>query len=436
VLVTEQPIWVGSCDLGSRRGAYLRRVLDSMRVVYITMQFPSPTETFAGADVRALLDAGVEVEVYALRQAHEDHDTMLRERGLEGVPVDSLRKRDLARGIGLAFVHPRWAAALLWWIVRWNMGKPLRFVRCLVLAPRALTVFAAIATRRFDVVHLFWGHYPSMVGHLVQRFLPEVVSSVFLGAYDLDEGRYGSWLPGSAVVARRADLVWTHSVTNVPRLLSFGVPKQKLTCVYRGIDLHRFSVQALGDANREPGLVVAIGSLIERKAVDDVIRVIARVRESTPHVRLRVLGDGPERASLRGLAHDLGVDEIVSFDGHVSGDVVATALARASCFLLMSRNDRIPNVAKEAMAIGCPVVVTNTPGMDELVTHRRTGYCVAVGDVDGAARHVTAILLDPTEHAAMTAAARYKVEQDFSVEASMARYVAAWREAVVSRTRR
>lgn len=406
-----------------------------MKVAYVTMQFPAPTETFAGADVRALVDAGIDVHVYALRRAHKDHATMLRERGLEALPVDSFRMRDLARGLWLALGHPRWSAALIWWIVRWNLRTPQRFVRCLALSPRALTIFADVATGRFDVVHLFWGHYPAMVGYLVQRFLPDVVSSMFLGAYDLDEGRYGSWLPGSAVVARRADHVWTHSRANCPRLRSIGVKEDQLACVYRGIDLQRFAMKDVADTEREAGLVVAIGSLIERKAVDDVIRVIARVRENASHVRLRVFGDGPEREALHELARDLGVDDRVTFGGHVSGDVVATELARASCFLLMSRNDRIPNVAKEAMATGCPVVVTSTPGMEELVTHERNGYCVDVGDVTGAAEHVAAILLHPSEHAEMTAAARRKVEEEFSVEASMARYAAAWSTTVVSRSR-
>ena len=395
------------------------------------MQFPRPSETFAGTDVRTLREAGVDVEVYALRPRHRDHEAMLRERGLTDVPTFSLTPGRYLAGLAMLMSRPRWWLELLEWIVRWQAGRPKIFVRCLILAPIAVAHFARIHAGAFDVVHLFWGHYPSMVGHLVQRFAPGVVTSVFMGAYDIQEDRYGSFVPGSVPVAKRADLIWTHSRSNLERFGALGIPEDRVRCVYRGVDLRRFPFVPLGaGGGREDGLVVSIGSLIERKAMDHVLLVIARVRQRMPGVRLRVLGDGPEYEDLVTLSRSLGVDDAVSFEGHVSADTIAASLQRASAFVLLSRSDRIPNVVKEAMASGCPCVVSNTQGMEELIIDRRTGYLVSIGDVVGAADHLADVLLSPREHVTMAEAARVHVERAFSAEASMLEYRRGWQSAL------
>ena len=405
-----------------------------LRVAYVTMQFPRPSETFAGTDVRTLREHGVEVEVYSLRPEHREHDALLRQRGLVGVPTFSLTAARFGAGLAMLVTRPSWWLALLVWIVRWQAKRPAMLARCLVLAPTAVAHFRQIDAGAFDVVHLFWGHYPSMVAHLVQRFAPRVVVSVFLGAYDIQEDRYGSFVPGSVPVAKRADLVWTHSRSNLERFRALGIPEERVRCVYRGVDLRQFPFVPLTNVGaREGGLVVSIGSLIERKAMDDVLHVIARVRPRVPGVHLRVLGKGPELDALRAQARSLGVGDIVTFDGHVSTEAIAAALQRASAFILMSRSDRIPNVVKEAMASGCPCVVSGTQGMEELIIHRQTGYLVRVGDVDDATDHLANMLVAPREHIAMTEAARNHVERAFSAEASMLEYRRGWRAALDAR---
>jgi glycosyltransferase involved in cell wall biosynthesis len=402
-----------------------------MKVAYVTMQFPATTETFAGTDVRVLRETGVDVHVFAMRPRHRDHARMLRERGLVNVPVSTLTVARYLMGLVWMLMRPHWAATLVVWNLRHHASRPRALLRCFALVPSAMSIFSRLVCGKFEVIHLFWGHFPSMVGHLAQRFAPDVVASVFLGAYDLDTDRYGSWLPGAVPVARGADVVWTHSRTNIPRLLALGIAPTRLRCVYRGVDLK--SLPMSGAGSRAAGSVVTVGALIERKGVDETLRAFARVLSDLTELHLDVLGDGPERASLEALATALGVRAHVSFHGQVSTATVTARLMAATAFVLLSRADRIPNVVKEAMAVGCPCIVTHTQGMEELVDHGRTGYMVPVGDVDAAATHLSAILTDPERHAVMASAARVHVVEHFSAEASMAAYVEGWRGALTAR---
>ena len=404
-----------------------------LRVAYVTMQFPVPSETFAGTDVRVLREAGVEVEVFSMRPAHRHHERLRRERRIEDVPTWSLTAGSFLAALALLVTRPRWWLSLLSWVVRWQVREPQALIRCLALMPSALAIFARLRRRSFDVVHCFWGHYPALVGFLVQRFEPQLVSSVFLGAYDLDEDRYSAAVPGSAPVARAADMVCTHSRSNLALLRRLGIAEDKVRLVYRGVDLRAFPFVPVDDPEREDGLVVAVGSLIERKAMDDVLRAIARVRRTVPQVRLRVLGEGPERLTLEALARSLGLEDAVEFAGHVPSESIAGELRRATALTLLSKSDRIPNVVKEAMASGCPCVVSHTMGMDEIVVPGRTGYLVGIGDLDAAAEHLGAVLRSPRAHAAMVSEARALIVERFSAEASMAEYRRYWAEALEHR---
>jgi glycosyltransferase involved in cell wall biosynthesis len=402
----------------------------NVRVAYVTMQFPAPSETFASQDVRTLAMSGVDVEVFALRPPAARHEAMLEERSLVGIPVHTMPLRRVARGLRLWLARPRWAASLLTWILVSQLHRPSQLARSLALATGALVAFEEMQRRRFDVVHLFWGHYPALVGHLVAQFLPEVRLSVFLGAYDLR-----ATYPGSGSVARRADVVWTHADANLPAILSLGVAPDRLRVNYRGIDVDAARRIAAEEAERRVRhRIVTVGRLLPAKGVDDVLRAVAQLRERLPDATLVVAGDGPDRVRLEDLARELGIDGAVTFLGHVPQNRVWRELARADAFVLMSHEERLPNAAKEAMALGCVPFVTRTAGIEELVEDGRTGHVVEIHDVPALVGRLSDLLLqDAAALASMRERAQAHVSAHFDVRASMANYVRAWQGLVTGR---
>ena len=179
-----------------------------MRVTYVTMQSPATSETFASSNVAALRRLGVDVRVVGMRPPHTDHERMLAERGLQDVPIRPMTPARYATSTLLAVRHPVRTWTLLHWAFRWHWLRLHVLLRCLALLPSAQAVFASLRAQDPEIVHLFWAHYPSMVAILLMRYSPQTPRTVFLGAYDLDEGRYGSILEGSVSVARAADVVW------------------------------------------------------------------------------------------------------------------------------------------------------------------------------------------------------------------------------------
>jgi len=169
------------------------------------------------------------------------------------------------------------------------------------------------------------------------------------------------------------------------------------------------------DTPDEP-VVVGMGRLATQKDWPTLLRAVAQLRERRA-LRLVIVGEGPERSALEGLARSLGIADAVSLPGFVSDPY--PWLARASVFVLSSAWEGSPNALTEAMHLGRPVVATDCPsGPRELLDHGRLAPLVPVGDDHRLARAIDAALTAPADPAALRAAVR-----DYTVEASAARYL-------------
>jgi glycosyltransferase involved in cell wall biosynthesis len=110
--------------------------------------------------------------------------------------------------------------------------------------------------------------------------------------------------------------------------------------------------------------LVFVGRLVAHKRLDLIIAAVARSHE----VHLDVVGDGPEEATLRALAEQLGVSTRVLFDGALEHDETLTRIARADALVLASDYEGLPHVVLEALACGTPVVTTARHGLAEVLT--------------------------------------------------------------------
>lgn len=82
--------------------------------------------------------------------------------------------------------------------------------------------------------------------------------------------------------------------------------------------------------------------------------------------------------------------------------------------------DILPNVLKEAMAVGVAVVTTHLDGIEELVEHGRTGLLVAPGDPNGLAASIELLLGDRQLRESLAARARTVIEQRFDRRSNFA----------------
>ena len=194
------------------------------------------------------------------------------------------------------------------------------------------------------------------------------------------------------------------------------LPSHRLRYVPNGVDLARFA--PTGRAAEEAPVVGAVAALRAEKNLGRLLRAFAQVHAPA---RLVVIGDGPERAALEGLAVELGVADRVRFAGHVAAP--AAEYAAFDVFALSSDTEQMPLSVLEAMAAGLPVVSTDVGDVRSMVAEANAPF-LAPRDDAALAAALAAALRDPADARRVGAANRAKAERDFD-EAGMFRSYAA-----------
>ena len=123
-------------------------------------------------------------------------------------------------------------------------------------------------------------------------------------------------------------------------------------------------------------VVGSIGRLAEVKGQDRLLRAFAALR-ARMDCRLLLVGDGPSRASLEGLAADLGVAQDIAFSGF-RGDA-RDCLSAMDLFVLPSRSEGLPVALLEAMSGGIPVAATPVGEVSDVLENGAVG-CILPDD--------------------------------------------------------
>lgn len=126
--------------------------------------------------------------------------------------------------------------------------------------------------------------------------------------------------------------------------------------------------------------LIGIGRLAPQKRWDRAIAAFARTKRRD--AKLLILGEGPERPALERRIAALGLADRISLPGYAVNPSVALAQARA--LILTSDFEGAPGVLEEALAVGTPVIATDSSvAVREIVRDSRWGSVLPTDDADG-----------------------------------------------------
>lgn len=165
-------------------------------------------------------------------------------------------------------------------------------------------------------------------------------------------------------------------------------------------------------------IITHISNFRKVKRIEDVVKIFAKVNEQIP-CKLLLAGDGPERAVAEKLSRDLKVCDRVIFVGKVRD--TAHVLEMSDLFLLPSETESFGLAALEAMAVGVPVISSNTGGIPEVNVEGFSGYLSNVGDIDSMAANALHILKNPETHLQFRKNALARAN-DFKLESILSMY--------------
>jgi glycosyltransferase involved in cell wall biosynthesis len=130
-----------------------------------------------------------------------------------------------------------------------------------------------------------------------------------------------------------------------------------------------------------------------------------------------VVGDGPERERLRGLASELGVADRVELRGQLPPDEAAAEARRGTAFVLPSVDEAFGVAYIEAMAGAVPAIgCRGEPGPEEIAAAGGGIVLVAPGDVEALSKAIDALLADPRRARELGERGRETVAREFTWE--------------------
>jgi glycosyltransferase involved in cell wall biosynthesis len=192
-------------------------------------------------------------------------------------------------------------------------------------------------------------------------------------------------------LGRMADAVVSNSAGGDAYWRSAAVGAQARSVIPNAVPYDEI---ARADAARVTGfgpaekVVLYAGRMDEGKNVESLIAALARVAGETPFVAV-MCGDGPRRPHLERMARSLGVAHRIVFKGYV--DNLWDLMKRADVLVSLSRVEGCPNVLLEAMACGCPLVVSDIPAHREMLDEGSARFANP-DDVLKAAADIKAVL--------------------------------------------
>ena len=156
----------------------------------------------------------------------------------------------------------------------------------------------------------------------------------------------------------------------------------------------RETIRAAFGVAPDERVVLVVARMTAWKGIDTVMAALGQLPDGLRgRARLVVLGDGPDRPRLEGLAASLPPGT-VTLAGEVPHSMVARWMCAADALALCSGYEGLSHVLLEAMAAGLPVLVSDAGGNRALVTHGRDGLIVPFRDVEATARALGELLAD------------------------------------------
>ena len=217
-----------------------------------------------------------------------------------------------------------------------------------------------------------------------------------------------------------------------------GVADEKIRLICNGVDIERFrpgpqkqrdSILPHGFADPDSIVIGSVGRLEPVKDQLTLVRAFIELclrRPQDTRLRLVLIGDGSLRQELESLVAQGDIGKRVWLAG--SAENVPQLLQAMDVFVLPSLAEGISNTILEAMACGLPVVATRVGGNEELVVEGETGFLVPRADPGAMAETLLHYLDDDTLRDRHGAAARRRVEKNFSIHGMVNRYLEVYDE--------
>ncbi len=174
-------------------------------------------------------------------------------------------------------------------------------------------------------------------------------------------------------IASKLDYLICVSERFQEKLHSINVRNTKV--IYNGINFYE-ETKENETASKDYNSIITLGSLIERKNIDVVIKAFEKVYVKNKKVKLTIIGEGILKDDLIKMCKELKIDNAVKFEGQISNQQVYRLMKKHNIFVLPSVREGFGICYVEAMYNGCITIGTKGEGIDGFIKNSKNGFLV------------------------------------------------------------
>jgi len=392
--------------------------VEPIRVAYLVSEYPAVSHTFILREVRRLRTINFDVQVASINSSYQ--------------PLGELAADDREESAKTFYIKRAGAAGAARAHLRTLVQRPAAYIRGLIFAlslggtdlrqllysifyfTEALMLGNWMEREGLDHVHVHFVNPASTVGLIASRIFATGFSFTVHGPdefYDVRGQRLSEKIEGASFVLcigyfARSQLM---KLSRVDNWVKFEIAPL-------GVDLQVFGKRPVRPASAEPFRILCVGRLVPAKGQHILIAAIDRLVKGGRSISLRLVGDGPDRASLEREVNCRGLGGRVTFEGNVNQDRIRDFYRDADAFVLASFAEGIPVVLMEAMAMEIPCVSTMVAGIPELIRDRIDGLLVMPSDERGLAQAIGRLIDDEDLRRRLGEAGRRRIAEKYDLD--------------------
>jgi colanic acid/amylovoran biosynthesis glycosyltransferase len=395
---------------------------DPIRLAYLVSEYPAVSHTFILREIQQLRARDFDLKIASINQPARARDRMTEAERAEAAQTFYVK----SAGVGAI------ARAHLATIKR----SPLSYLRGLGFALRlggldlkrilfmffyfveAVILGDWMERDRRDHIHVHFANAASTVALIASRIFPLSFSLTVHGPDEFYE--VANFLLKEKIVAARFICCIGHFARS--QLMRCAPPAawDKLVVAPLGVNPEIFAASEVRPAP-ECFEILCVGRLVPAKGQHVLLAACADLLRDGAKLRLRFVGDGPDRASLGRAATAAGLTDQIIFAGAVNQDEVRAFYRAADLFVLASFAEGIPVVLMEAMAMGIPCVSTFVAGIPELIRHEIDGILMMPSDREALKVAIAHLMRDADLRRRLGAAGRQRVLEQYDLDRNVAR---------------
>ncbi|CAM3058147.1 glycosyltransferase [Flavobacterium frigoris] len=177
---------------------------------------------------------------------------------------------------------------------------------------------------------------------------------------------------------KKATLIHAWGPVMTISMAKANVDINKVLVLPKGIDLVKFDNK--NTANPKKISAIVTRSLFPEYRHDVILRSFGLLNKKGIDFALTVVGDGTQLSNLKDLAKKLNIEKKVFFTGRIQNTELPKLLQQSNFYISMPTTEGVSASLFEAMACNCYPIVSNIPGNQSWITHRKNGQLITVDD--------------------------------------------------------